>query len=285
MVRARILLVRCFVAVMLAGCGLPAVAEMTTLFVIGDTGDCDTDGAGKVSAAIRAQPDWRRGWLVETGDLAYPTATRERLAECHEPHFDMFPKRLAVPGNHDWRDAEGRGFFHFFPDPVPRVAALGGRWQLWLLNSNLRGEAWQGQLAWLDDVVKGAAGSCVIAAWHHPRWSSGRHGDMEFTAPLWQRVAGVASFTLHGHDHHYEAVPPLDGRGDRVSRGTRSFVAGHGGARLYPPGSAVRPSKAVFGQWGFLRIDIDGDRYAWKALGIDGETMDAGSAACAPPVQ
>ena len=63
--------------------------------------------------------------LIETGDLAYPTATRERLAECHEPHWGMFPKRLAVPGNHDWRDDEGRGFFGVYPEPVPRAAALG----------------------------------------------------------------------------------------------------------------------------------------------------------------
>lgn len=256
------------------------MAERLTLFVVGDTGDCDTDGAAKVSAAIRAQPDWRQGWLVETGDLAYPTATKERLAECHEPHFGMFRKRLAVPGNHDWRDAEGRGFFNLFPDPVPRVEALDSRWQLWLLNSNLRGEAWQRQLQWLGDTVAQAKGACVIAAWHHPRWSSGRHGDSGFTAALWDRLAGLAVFTLHGHDHHYEAVPPLDAAGQPSPRGTRSFVVGHGGARLYAPGSAARPSKAVFGQWGFLRIDLDGDRYAWQAMGTGGEVVDAGSGVC-----
>lgn len=40
--------------------------------------------------------------------LAYPVAKREHLLECHEPHFSMFPKRLAMPGNLDWADCDRR---------------------------------------------------------------------------------------------------------------------------------------------------------------------------------
>lgn len=267
-------------AVMLLVAGLPACAAVS-VFVIGDTGDCGTDGARRVSAALRAQPDWEKGWLLEVGDLAYPVATRERLAECHEPHFGMFPLRLAVPGNHDWRDADGSGFFSLFPGPVPRIAVLDDRWQFWLLNSNLRGAAWDDQMRWLDAVLgRRTDDQCIVAAWHHPRWSSGRHGDNGFAAPLWERLAGVASFTLHGHDHHYEALPALDRAGDAVATGTRSFIVGNGGATLYPPGGAPRASRAVFGEWGFLRIDIEDDRYAWTAVGAGGKVLDAGIGRC-----
>jgi hypothetical protein len=278
MLRTRILLRLFFVSVMLIGGALPVRAAIT-LYVIGDTGDCGTDGARKVSAALREQTDWGKAWLLEVGDLAYPVATRERLAECHEPHFGMFARRLAVPGNHDWRDAEGRGFLSLVPAPVPRVVALTDRWRLWLMNSNLRGEAWDAQLRWLEQAVRERADQCIIAAWHHPRWSSGLHGDSGFVGPLWDRLAGVASFTLHGHDHHYEALPALDSVGAIAAMGTRSFIAGNGGAALYPPGRA-HASRAVFGQWGFLRIDIEGERYDWRALNVAGEVVDSGTGQC-----
>jgi len=273
-----------FCALLLAAWTVAASAAALarqTLFVIGDTGDCRELGAAQVAAAIRAQADWTAGWLIEVGDLAYPAATRERLAACHEPHFGMFARRLAVPGNHDWRDADATGFRSLFPEPLPRAVALDARWQLWLLDSNLRGAAWESQLQWLEMRAQG--GACVIAAWHHPRWSLGSHGDNRYAAPLWDRVAGIATLTLHGHDHHYEALPPLDKAGSPVAAGTRSFVVGNGGAALYPPGRVAKPSTAIYGKWGFLRLDIEGDRYAWRALGTRGETLDAGSGKCLQP--
>jgi hypothetical protein len=260
-----------------------ANGESSTLLIVGDTGDCDVPGTAKVSAALRSQPDWQRAWLVELGDLAYPIATIERLLECHEPYFRAFEHRLAVPGNHDWYDAGGRGFFGLFPDPVPRAETLDDRWTLWLLNSNLRAEAWDAQLRWLDDSVKSTPDRCIIAAWHHPRWSSGHRAGSRFTDPLWQRVAGRASLTLHGHDHHYESLPPYDGKGGNDPGGTRSFIVGNGGAELYRPGeAALAGSTAVFGRWGFLRIDIEGDDYRWRALDVDGEVIDSGAGRCLP---
>jgi hypothetical protein len=271
---------RCALALTLSLGTLSAAAEQVTLFVIGDTGDCATSGAAAVSAAIRAQPNWQRGWLVEVGDLAYPKATMERLSKCHEPHFGMFARRLAVPGNHDWDDSHAQGFHSLFPDPLPRVAVLDGRWQLWLLDSELRGEAWRTQIRWLDAQINLSSRTCVIAAWHRPRWSSGWHGDDKSVAPLWDRVAGMASITLHGHDHHYESVAPLNNAGEPDSRGTRSFVVGNGGTSLYPPITKSPQSKTVGGRWGFLRLDLDGDRYAWTEFDVTGETLDAGSGQC-----
>jgi acid phosphatase type 7 len=273
---------RCALALILSAGSLPAAAEKVTLFVIADTGDCATVGASVVSAAIRAQPDWQQGWLVEVGDLAYPKATREKLAKCHEPYFGMFPRRLVVPGNHDWDDHRGRGFRALFPDPLPRAVVLGKHWKLWLLDSELRGEPWRAQIRWLDTQVKNAAGICVIAAWHRPRWSSGWHGDDKAMAPLWEDVAGVAAFTLHGHDHHYEAIEPLNGSGEPDAQGTRSFVTGNGGASLYPTIRKSLHGKTVVGHWGFLRIDLDGDHYAWKEIAASGETLDYGSGKCLP---
>lgn len=280
--RARILLRWCFALMSVTGPVL-AAGEATTLFVLADTGECGIEGASRVSLALRRQADWQRSLLVEVGDLAYPVATRERLAECHEPYFGMFPNRLAAPGNHDWYDAEGRGFFDLFPEPVPRAVPLVGRWVLWLLNSNLRGEGFAAQLNWIATAARDEPGRCVIAAWHHPRWTSARRGAFESAPPLWLAVAGIATLTLHGHDHHYEAVPPLDGAGQPAGRGTRSFVVGTGGAVLDPPSPVRSGSRAVFGHWGFLRLELDGEDYRWQAIDVDGLIMDTGAGRCLAP--
>ena len=275
-------LTKSVLALLAWACFALARAEPVVLFVIGDTGDCEHDGTARVAAAMRAQPDAARATLIEVGDLAYPVATRERLLECHEPHWGAFRKRLAVPGNHDWRDPGAAGFFSIFPAPVPRKAALGGKWQLLLLDSNLKGEAWLAQLKWLDGILGQSQGDCLIAAWHHPRWSSGKHGDNDFTQALWARLQGKATLTLHGHDHHFEALPPLDADGQPTPAGVASFIAGTGGAPLYPRGDRARSQRGRFGEWGFLRLELEGSDYRWQAFGADGKPRDGDRGVCRP---
>ncbi len=257
-------------------------ASPIVLNVIGDTGDCELPGAAQVSAAMRRQADFKDIQLIEVGDLAYPVATRERLLECHEPHFSMFPKRLAVPGNHDWADSNAAGFFSIFPKPVPRVEDLGGKWRLLLLDSNLKGVAWGRQMMWLDGMLGSSRDECLIAAWHHPRWSSGKHGDRRYVDPLWRRVSSHVTLTLHGHDHHFEALPQFDADGAVSSQGTASFVIGTGGARLYEAGESKRSERTVYEKFGFLRISLDGTRYHWRFIGVDDKVLSSGSGTCLP---
>lgn len=265
---------------LLAGSSL--AASPIILNVIGDTGDCELPGTVQVSAAMRRQVDFKEIQLIEVGDLAYPVATRERLLECHEPYFSMFPRRLAVPGNHDWADSNAAGFFSIFPKPVPRIEDLGGHWRLLLLDSNLKGVAWARQMLWLDGMLGSSRDECLIAAWHHPRWSSGKHGDRRFVDPLWRRVSNYVSFTLHGHDHHFEALPQFDADGATSAQGTASFVVGTGGARHYEAGDSSRSARALYGKHGFLRIALDGWRYHWRFIGVDDKVLSSGSGICLP---
>ena len=258
-------------------------AENRIFFVIGDTGDCELDGTARLAHALQQQPDWPRATLIEVGDLGYPVATHEQLLSCHEKHYAAFKNRLAVPGNHDWHAGEQSGFFSVFPGVVPRIEALGGPWKLVMLNSNLRNEAWEKQLSWLDEQLPGQAGQCLIAAWHHPRWSSGKHGDNRFTQPLWEKLVGQASFTLHGHDHHFEALPAVDRDGKPSPFGLASFISGNGGAVLYNAGwAAARSNRAHYGHWGFMRLELDAQRYRWQAISVDGKLLDSGEGQCLP---
>lgn len=259
-----------------------AAAESTTVFVIGDTGDCG-EGPPQVSAAIRRDPAAARSWLLELGDLAYPTATAARLQECHEPFFGpaLFPRRVAVPGNHDARDAELAGFRTLYPEVLPRTVDF-GRWRVLMLDSNRRDEAWAEQLTWVGQAVKGAAGRCLIAAWHHPAWASGKHGDNAFAQPLWASLAGIATFTLHGHDHHYERLAPRDASGALAPQGTPSFVVGHGGATLYPVKELKAGSVATSGQWGYLKLELGDTRFRWQAFAVSSQLLDEGQGSCRP---
>jgi hypothetical protein len=265
---------------------MAANAAGQTYFIIGDTGDCILEGSALVGKALRNQPDWQEATLIETGDLSYQVATRERLLACHEPHFSGFSRRLAVPGNHDWADQGGAGFFATFPGDIPRQETLNGRWKLLMLNSNLREQAQEQQLDWLDKTLAANRDQCLIAAWHHPRWSSGKHGDNRFVQPLWERLQGRVTFSLHGHDHHFEVLPAIDRSGQPTPVGVPSFIVGNSGAVLYSAGLGPNRSRhAHYGQWGFMRLELDGSHYSWQAINTDGKVIDHGEGECSPAGQ
>lgn len=260
-----------------------AASAAASLFVIGDTGDCG-EGPPLVANALMRHAAVGHGWLLEVGDLAYPVATVERLRECHEPFFgrQLFPRRLAVPGNHEVADPGLAGFRSIYPETLPRTIEIGA-WKGLLLDSNLRGDAWERQLTWAEEVIRESEGRCLFAVWHHPTWSSGRRGDNPEMQRLWAAVAGGATFTLHGHDHHYERLAPRDGVGRRSGKGAASFIAGNGGASLYPLAPQLKEgSQAVAGEWGYLAIHLEETEFRWQARTVSGATIDQGRAPCRP---
>jgi hypothetical protein len=157
-------------------------------------------------------------------------------------------------------------------------------WHIIVLNSNCPfvGGCGAGspQLKWLqqDLASSGASrpGACTLAYWHHPRYSSGRHGDDDMTAPLWRALASAgADLILQGHDHDYERFGPIDGM--------RSFVVGTGGRSLYEflrrrdPGSELRANNS----YGLLMLTLRGNDYSWQFIPASGSTLtDAGSGSC-----
>ena len=95
---------------------------------------------------------------------------------------------------------------------------------------------------WLEDDLAANPRACVAAVWHHPRFSSGRHGDNPAVAELWKTLeAAGAELVLNGHDHDYERFAPQSSDGHRrTPTGIREFVVGHRRRRA----SAVRADQA-----------------------------------------
>jgi hypothetical protein len=120
--------------------------------------------------------------------------------------------------------------------------------------------------------------------WHHPRFSSAKHGDTVAMAGLWRTLfeSGV-DVALAGHDHDYERFAPVDADGQPdPKRGIRSFVVGTGGESHYEfekihETSEVRNADT----FGVLKLTLHPRSYDWEFVGVEGSTFrDSGTGAC-----
>jgi hypothetical protein len=147
-------------------------------------------------------------------------------------------------------------------------------WHLIALDSNAPHDA--EQLEWLrDDLAANAGTRCTLAYWHHPRFSSGRHGSDESVAELWDALADAdADVILQGHDHDYERFAPIGG--------IRSWVVGTGGVGLRRFVAPALPRTEARGDssLGVLALTLHEAGYDWRFVAATGGFEDGGSGAC-----
>jgi hypothetical protein len=238
--------------------------------------------------------DGIEGTVFTTGDNAYPDGTAEEFADCYDPTWGRHKARTRPStGNHDYHVAGAAPYFAYFGAAAGNPGEgwysydLEG-WHVIVLNSNCEEitgcEAGSAQESWLRADLAASTAACTVAYWHHPRFSSGQHGDDLDVADLWQALYDAdADVVLNGHDHDYERFAPQDPSGtfDAV-RGIREFVVGTGGAaqRAFgtpEPNSEVRET----GTPGVLRLDLHAEGYDWEFIPIAGKTFtDSGSGTC-----
>lgn len=267
--------------------GTPPTA---VLLAAGDIAQCDLLGAALTTGLIERQA----GTVLALGDLAYPRGTAADFARCYEPTWGHFKSRtLPVPGNHDYKIPGAAAYFAYFgaragkPGKGYYSVDLPG-WHIVALNSNIDSGPDSEQLKWLQTDLAGNRQSCILAFWHHPRFTSGYHGDTAGVAAMWETLyASGAGIVLSGHEHNYERFAPLDAKGNPDERrGIRSFVVGTGGAKPYDLIRARHEhSEAWYGQgWGVLRLRLYPGRYEWEFLPAGSGTFrDAGAGECPKP--
>lgn len=260
-------------------------AAPVVAYAAGDIGDCGTRGAAETAALIGADAQV----VFAVGDLAYPSGSREEFRNCYEPAWGKFRDRLLpVPGNHDYRTAAAAGYFGWFGSDIAGTAAKSyyrrdlPHWRILALDSNLSGAAAAAQLAWLAAELAEPRPACTLALMHHPRFSSGMHGDSPHVDALWRALASQrTAILLTAHDHHFERFAPMGADGMRRPEGTRSFVVGAGGARPYPVESAREGSEfRDQGRWGMLRLELGEGRYRWQYRVAGGALIDEGGSEC-----
>ena len=225
--------------------------------------------------------------MLALGDNQYPYGGLLDYRAFYQRTWGRFKDLTRpVPGNHEYAGGRASGYLAYFGSaarPHGRTwysYDLGG-WHLVALDSNLARGAGSEQVRWLRQDLAATRQRCILAYWHHPRFSSGAgHGSDPSQGAFWNALyAAGADLVLNGHEHNYERFAPQDpaGRAD-PDRGVREFVAGTGGADLYDDflfpvaNSQVRNARTH----GVLELTLRPAGYAWRFVSVDGSVVDAG---------
>lgn len=249
-------------------------------------GDIARGGAGDdQTAALLEGADH----VLALGDLAYPDGTRQDFEEEYDPSWGAHrDKTHPVPGNHEWHTEDAAGYAGYWRESPPYwyTWTLPG-WRMIALDSSCAKvggcAAGSPQYEFLERTLAANEEPCILAYWHHPRFSVGRYEPgMGIVQPFWRLLAQHgADLVLTGHDHSYQRWARLDASGDRSPDGIRQFVSGEGGASHYPVTSDDRVQAAQSGTYGVLRLFLKPSGYAWRFIPVAGETYtDAGQASC-----
>jgi acid phosphatase type 7 len=230
--------------------------------------------------------------VAPLGDLQYEKATLAGFRSAYQSNWGRFRDitRPAV-GNHEFYTPGAAGYFDYWGDRAgPRGKGWYsydvGSWHVVVLNSTcdvVDCQAGSEQHQWLTADLAGRSRECVLAYFHHPRFSSGYHGATAALADLWTAlVEADVEVALAGHDHHYERFGPMDAEGRPAPDGVRSFVVGTGGRSLYPMlGRSAGHATGSSSSFGVLRLDLHERGYEWSFVAAaDSDYRDSGSARC-----
>jgi hypothetical protein len=267
--------------------GEPATVVLTGA---GDIAKCGVDGDVQTADLMATQP----GWFFTLGDDAYENGSTTNFAECYAPTWGRLLDRTILPvvGNHEWLTPGAAGYRDYFgvqAEPFGRTwySMDLGAWHIVVLDSDCskvggcNANSEQGR--WLANDLAKSTAQCTIAMWHHPRFSSGEHGDNVGTAPFWDMLyqAG-AELVLNGHDHDYERFAPMNPNGDVVRPGgIREIVVGTGGGGTRPFNKTAPHSEfRLAGTYGVLQLTLHPASYEWDFLPTSGSVSDSGSAPC-----
>lgn len=233
------------------------------------------------------------GTVFAAGDNAYESGSVAEYQDCYDPTWGAFVDRTwPVPGNHEYQTAGAAGYFDYFGARAGPVGTgwyaydLGG-WRIYALNSNcavVGCAAGSAQEQWLRADLASSPHACVLAYWHHPRFSSGEHGNDAEVAPLWDALyAAGAEVIINGHDHDYERfAPQTPGGVANPAAGIREFVVGTGGASLRAF-STIRANSQVRNSntHGVIQLTLSTNGYAWQFIPAAGGTFtDSGTGTC-----
>jgi 3',5'-cyclic AMP phosphodiesterase CpdA len=259
-----------------------SVPPSAVLVGAGDIADCAAPGDEATADLL----DRLEGTVFTLGDNVYENGSLDEFRRCYDPGWGRQLERTRpVPGNHDYNTPGAAGYFAYFGavagDPATGWYAYdAGSWRVYVLNSNCAKvggcDAGSAQERWLRDDLAANPRTCVVAMWHHPRFSSGEHGSDASTVDLWAALADAgAELILSGHDHDYERFGPQTAAGNAdPDRGIVELVVGTGGRSHYGfpttrDNSLVRDRTS----YGVVRLVLFADRWTSEFLPATGGTF------------
>ncbi|MGB9377924.1 MAG: DNRLRE domain-containing protein [Mycobacteriales bacterium] len=242
--------------------------------------------------------------VLTLGDDQYPDGALADYNTYYNPTWGRFKTKTApVVGNHEYlADTTASGYFSYFgtaASPTETACTADckgyysfdvGAWHVVVLNTNhndclyVACSAGSPQLSWLQQDLATSTKTCIAAAFHHPRWSSGiSHGSDPAMAAIWNELyAANVDVVLNGHEHQYERFAKQDPSGTAAANGMREFVVGTGGNGLYGFGTPVANSEVRNNtSKGVLKLTLHASSYDWAFVPAQGFTFtDAGTNTC-----
>jgi hypothetical protein len=251
--------------------------------------------------------------VATLGDAQYEDGKLATYLSSYHPTWGAF-RSITRPalGNHEYAPRADRrrapGHFAYFGRAAgPRrgyyTYRLAG-WRIVVLNSGaldfakrspaLRNDCFpvscarrSRQVRWLRRVMRGLTPNrCVLAYWHHARYSSTRPGPSPELRHVYRALyEGGAELAVTAHSHSYERFAPMDAAGRRRRAGVRQFVVGTGGAGRIRAPRRVRAGSIHYdrsGALGVLDLSLRPGRYAFRFVREDGTTLDRGRGRCHP---
>lgn len=268
----------------------PSLSGDPVLVGAGDIASCDLDGDEATARLI----DGIAGTVFTAGDNAYERGTAAEFTDCYAPTWGRHKDRTRpAAGNHDYETQGASGYLEYFGEAATNAEGRTwysyelGTWHIVVLDSNCQAvggcDAASEQGRWLAADLAGSKATCTLAIWHHPRFTSGEHGNDPVTASFWQALyAAGADVIVNGHDHDYERfnLQNPDGVVD-PERGIREFVVGTGGAeiRRFARSAANSQLRIAFTQ-GVIKLTLHRRSYDWSWLPVSGQVTDLGSTRC-----
>lgn len=277
-------------------------------------------GANPAAQTARLLEELPDATVMAVGDNAYEFGSPLDYAGCYDPTWGRVRDRTRpATGNHEYLTPGAAGYFTYFglrsAPPLGYYSYDLGSWHVIVINSTPQvyacwppelteippgfpvlpipaspgpeaGRACVGdvaQQAWLAaDLAAHRDAVCTIAYFHHPRFSSGLHGNQYQMQRMWDLMyANGVDVVVSGHDHMYERFAPQDPDGNADPSGIRQFTVGTGGAEFYAVRERQPNSEVIINDMhGVLILALDAGRYAWSFENTDRAIVDSGSGEC-----
>ena len=282
-----------------------ALSGASVLIGAGDIAVCNSPGdeatAVLVDSVLRADSAAKVHDEVFTlGDNAYPSGSASDFALCFAPSWGDSAKLIMknirpAPGNHEYLSNGAAPYSKYFgsragPSTKGYYSYDVGAWHAIVLNSEIvvntafSDAERQAQEDWLTQDLKSHTQSCMLAYWHHPRFSSGWHGSDPRLAPFWRILYdGNVDLILNGHDHDYERFLPQtpEGTADSVA-GLTEIIVGTGGGDLrgYRSTFASNSATRIEGHYGVLKVTLGAAEWRSAFLDVNGRLWDQTGGKC-----
>ena len=259
------------------------VANTSVLVGAGNIARCDRTN-DELTANIL---DGIGGTVFTAGDGVMAVNGVIDYAGCYGPSWGRHLARTRPTfGSQDsWSPTTYYNYFGAAAGPVSKgyYSYDLGDWHIVVLNSAIAMTANSTQELWLKSDLAATTKPCIMAMWHHPRFTSAAAVDAT-SLPVWNDLyAAHADVIVNAHYGVYERFNLQNPSGAvDATNGIREFVIGTGGISLDAFGTILANSQVRQNTtYGVLKFTLSSGAYSWQFVPVAGKTFtDTGSGTC-----